>query len=310
MVFEHRPVLLDETINALAILSDGIYVDGTMGGGGHSFEIAARLKNGLLIGIDQDTAAIAAAGERLSIYGSRVKIVNDNFRNIASVLKGLSVDCVNGILLDIGVSSYQLDTPERGFSYNYDAPLDMRMSQKGEKTAYHVVNGYDEGRIASVLYEYGEERFSRRIAAAIVRRREKQPINTTFELVEIIKEAIPAAARREGPHPAKRSFQAIRIEVNDELGALSEAVTQCIEVLAPGGRLCIITFHSLEDRLVKKAFAGMAQGCTCPKEFPVCVCTSRPTIKIIAKKGISPSEKELAENPRARSARLRVAQKI
>ncbi len=308
--FAHRSVLLEPCMEALAIKPDGIYVDGTCGGGGHSFEIAKRLTTGRLIGIDQDEAAIRAASTRLSVYGERVTVFRSNFRNVADVLDTLGVDRINGILLDLGVSSYQLDTPERGFSYMADAPLDMRMDMRGEKTAYHVVNHYSEADLRRILFEYGEERFAPRIAARIAERRETHPIETTGELVDLIKSAIPAAAREGGHHPAKRSFQAIRIEVNSELDVIRPALEAAMARLAPGGRMAVITFHSLEDRIVKQTFADMASGCTCPRGLPVCVCGKRPSVKIISRKPILPDAEELAENPRSRSAKLRVAEKL
>ena len=297
-------------MQALAIKPDGIYVDGTCGGGGHSFEIAGRLTSGRLIGIDQDEAAISAAGKRLSVYGERVTLVRNNFRHVSDVLDELGVTEINGILLDLGVSSYQLDTPERGFSYMADAPLDMRMDKRADKTAYDVVNGYAESDLRRILFDYGEERFAPRIASRIVEAREKHPIETTGELVSIIKSAIPAAARDGGHHPAKRSFQAIRIEVNAELDVIRPALEAAMERLAPGGRMAVITFHSLEDRIVKETFAAMASGCTCPRGLPVCVCGKKPSVKVITRKPILPDEEELADNPRSRSAKLRVAEKI
>ena len=297
-------------MQALAIKPDGIYVDGTCGGGGHSFEIAGRLTSGRLIGIDQDEAAISAAGKRLSVYGERVTLVRNNFRHVADVLDELGVERINGILLDLGVSSYQLDTPERGFSYMADAPLDMRMDKRADKTAYDVVNGYTESDLRRILFDYGEERFAPRIASRIVEAREKHPIETTGELVSIIKSAIPAAARDGGHHPAKRSFQAIRIEVNAELDVIRPALEAAMERLAPGGRMAVITFHSLEDRIVKETFAAMASGCTCPRGLPVCVCGKKPSVKVITRKPILPDEEELADNPRSRSAKLRVAEKL
>ena len=297
-------------MQALAIKPDGIYVDGTCGGGGHSYEIASRLTTGRLIGIDQDEAAISAAGKRLSVYGERVTLARNNFRHVADVLDELGIAEINGILLDLGVSSYQLDTPERGFSYMADAPLDMRMDKRAEKTAYDVVNGYAESDLRRILFDYGEERFAPRIASRIVEAREKSPIETTGELVSIIKSAIPAAARDGGHHPAKRSFQAIRIEVNAELDVIRPALEAAMERLAPGGRMAVITFHSLEDRIVKETFAAMASGCTCPRGLPVCVCGKKPSVKVITRKPILPDEEELAENPRSRSAKLRVAEKI
>lgn len=308
--FSHKPVLFDECMQALGIKPDGVYVDGTAGGGGHSSGIAERLTTGRLIAIDQDAAAIQAAGERLAVYGDRVMLVRDNFKNVDDVLDSLDIQHIDGILLDLGVSSYQLDTAERGFSYNADAPLDMKMDRRRALSAYNVVNEYSVDRLRRILYDYGEERFAPRIAAAIVARRQQAPIETTGQLVDIIKGAIPAAAREGGHHPAKRSFQAIRIEVNGELDVIEPALRAAVARLNPGGRAAVITFHSLEDRLVKQTFASLAEGCTCPKDFPVCVCGKRPVIRRVSSKPILPSERELADNPRARSAKLRVAEKL
>ena len=308
--FSHRSVLLDECIKGLDIRNDGIYIDGTAGGGGHSFEIAKRLDGGRLIAIDQDEAAIAAASKRLECYGERVSVVRSNFFELARVCDELGIREIDGLLLDLGVSSYQLDTPERGFSYMADAPLDMRMDKRGALSAYDVVNGYEEEKIKKILYEYGEERYSAAIAAAIIRERQKKPIENTLELSNIIKYAIPPHAREGGHHPAKRSFQAIRIEVNGELAVIEPAIRDAVKLLRKGGRIAIITFHSLEDRIVKQTFASLAQGCTCPKNFPVCVCNNKPTLKVVTRKPILPSSAELEENPRSRSAKLRVAQKI
>ncbi len=308
--FSHRSVLLDECIEGLAIRENGIYVDGTAGGGGHSFAIASRLKDGRLIAIDQDEAAIAAASERLSPLGERALVVRSNFSEIASVCRDLGISEIDGLLLDLGVSSYQLDTPERGFSYQADAPLDMRMDKRNSLSAYEVVNTYEEARLKKILFEYGEERFSPAIAAAIVRAREKKPIETTAELSDLIKYAIPPAAREGGHHPAKRSFQAIRIEVNGELNVIEPAIRDAVSLLRPGGRIAIITFHSLEDRIVKQTFADLARGCDCPKDFPVCVCGKKPVVRSVSRKPILPSKQELEENPRSRSAKLRVAEKL
>ncbi len=308
--FAHRSVMLESCMQALAIQPDGIYVDGTCGGGGHSFEIAGRLTNGRLIGIDQDESAIKAATARLSVYGERVTLVRSNFRQVADVLDTLGIAKIDGILLDLGVSSYQLDTPERGFSYMADAPLDMRMDKRAAKTAYNVVNGYSEFDLRRILYDYGEERFAPRIAQKIVEARAHKPIETTGELVSLIKSAIPAAAREGGHHPAKRSFQAVRIEVNAELDVIRPALEAAMERLNPGGRMAVITFHSLEDRIVKETFAAMASGCTCPRGLPICVCGKKPSVKIVSRKPILPDEEELAANPRSRSAKLRVAEKL
>ena len=308
--FSHRSVLLRECMDGLAIRSDGIYVDGTAGGGGHSAEIASRLSHGKLIAIDQDEAAIAAASQRLAPFGDRAVVVRSNFRHVAEVCRELGVQEIDGLLLDLGVSSYQLDTPERGFSYQADAPLDMRMDKRGELDAFAVVNGYPEEKLKKILYEYGEERFAPAIAAAIVRERAKAPIETTAQLSNLIKYAMPPAAREGGHHPAKRSFQAIRIEVNRELDVIEPAIRDAVRLLRTGGRIAIITFHSLEDRIVKQTFADLAKGCTCPKDFPVCVCGNRPSLRVISKKPILPSAEELSENPRSRSAKLRVAPKL
>ncbi len=308
--FSHRSVLLDECIDLLDIKPDGIYIDGTAGGGGHSYEIASRLRDGRLIAIDRDEAAIAAAGERLKPFGDRVTLVRNNFSQISEVCGELGIEKADGVLLDLGVSSYQLDTAERGFSYNSDAPLDMRMDDRCTLTAYSVVNEYSGDELKRILFEYGEERYSPAIASAIVRRREIKPIKTTCELAEIIKNAIPPFAREGGHHPAKRSFQAIRIEVNGELDVIAPTIEKAAELLAPGGRIAVITFHSLEDRIVKQTFAALAQGCTCPREFPVCVCGHKPTVRIITRKPVLPSRTELEENPRSRSAKLRVVEKL
>ena len=309
--FSHRSVLLDECMEGLAIRPDGTYIDGTAGGAGHSSEIARRLgKNGRLIALDQDDTAVAVATERLSVFGERARVVKTNFCDLGRVCEELGIEEIDGLLLDLGVSSYQLDTAERGFSYQADAPLDMRMDTTRPLTAREVVNDYSEDRIRRILFEYGEERFSSRIASNIIRAREKAPIETTGELVEIIKRSIPAGARDGGHHPAKRSFQALRIEVNSELDVIAPAIKSAVRLLRPGGRIAIITFHSLEDRIVKQTFADLASGCTCPKSFPVCVCGKRPQVKVVTRKPILPSEAELEENPRSRSAKLRVAEKL
>ena len=308
--FSHYSVLLNECLDGLDIKPSGIYVDGTAGGAGHSSQIAKRLNDGLLVAIDRDKTAVAVASERLSKYGDRAKVVRSNFYEVASVCEQLGIDGIDGLLLDLGVSSYQLDTPERGFSYMSDAPLDMRMDDRASVSAYDVVNTYDEERLKRILFEYGEERFSPAIAAAIVRERQKKPIESTLELSNIIKYAIPPKAREGGHHPAKRSFQAIRIEVNGELDVIEPAIRDAARLLKPGGRIAIITFHSLEDRIVKQTFASLATGCTCPKEFPVCVCNNKPVLKVITRKPILPSARELEENPRSRSAKLRIAEKL
>ena len=308
--FSHRSVLLDECIEALAIKENGIYVDGTAGGGGHSYEIAKRLGGGMLIAIDQDAAAIEAATNRLAPFGDRVKVVRDNFSNLASVCESLGVAKIDGLLLDLGVSSYQLDTAERGFSYMADAPLDMRMDKRAALDACRVVNEYSEAELKRIFWEYGEERFSGRIAARIVAQRNQQPILTTGELVQIIKSAIPAGMREGGSHPAKRTFQAIRIEVNKELNVIAPAIDSAVKLLDEGGRIAIITFHSLEDRIVKQKFAELASGCECPRDFPVCVCGKRPELRQVNRKPILPSAEELAENSRSHSAKLRVAEKL
>lgn len=308
--FYHVSVLLEECIEGLAIKPDGIYVDGTLGGAGHSSRIAAQLTTGRLIGIDRDPVALKAAGERLKPYGDRVTLVHSNFCEIKQVLQDLNIDGVDGILLDLGVSSPQLDDGERGFSYMADAPLDMRMNCQDSLTAHTVVNTWPQEELKRILYTYGEERYAPQIAAAICRRRAERPIETTLELVDIIRSAMPAAALREKQHPAKRSFQAIRIAVNDELGSVEKVMQDAIPALNPGGRLAIITFHSLEDRIVKQGMAEAAKGCTCPPNFPVCVCGKKPRVKILSRKPITSTEEELERNPRARSAKLRVCEKI
>ena len=308
--FSHRSVLLDECMDGLNIKPDGVYIDGTAGGGGHSFEIARRLVGGRLICIDQDSAAIEAASKKLAPFSDKVTIVRNNFSHIADVCEELGVDKIDGILLDLGVSSYQLDTAERGFSYNADAPLDMRMDERASLNAEIVVNTYSSDELKRILFEYGEEKFSRQIASAIVAERARSPIKSTAQLAAIIKGAIPARAREGGHHPAKRSFQAIRIEVNHELDVIGPAIRDGVKLLGSGGRIAIITFHSLEDRIVKQAYAKLAEGCTCPKSLPICVCNNKPTVKIITKHPIVPSETELQENPRSRSSKLRVAEKI
>lgn len=308
--FHHVSVLLDECIQGLNIRPDGIYVDGTLGGAGHSSHIASKITTGRLIGIDRDEVALTAAAERLAPYGDRVTLVHSNFCDIASVLARLGIGGVDGILLDLGVSSPQLDDGARGFSYMADAPLDMRMDHSEALTAAAVVNTWSYEELKRILYEYGEERYAPQIASAICKRREQAPIRTTLELVDIIRSAMPPAALREKQHPAKRSFQAIRIAVNDELGAVSQVMRDAIPCLNPGGRLAVITFHSLEDRIVKNAMAEAAKGCTCPPSFPVCVCGKKPKVRLITRKPIVSGEEELARNPRARSAKLRICEKL
>jgi len=308
--FHHISVLLDECIDGLSIKPDGIYVDGTLGGAGHSSQIAARLTTGRLIGIDRDPIALKAARERLTPFEERVTLVHSNFCEMASVLDDLGIDGVDGILLDLGVSSPQLDDGERGFSYMVDAPLDMRMNNDDALTAEEVVNTWSYEELRRILFDYGEERYAPQIAANICRKREEQPIQTTLQLVDIIRGAMPAAALREKQHPAKRSFQAIRIAVNDELGAVRQVMDAAISKLNPGGRLAIITFHSLEDRIVKNGMADAATGCICPPQFPVCVCGKKPAVRLITRKPIVAGDEELARNPRARSAKLRICEKI
>ena len=310
MAFSHKSVLLNETIEGLKIKPDGVYVDGTLGGGGHSFEIAARLnEKGRLVGIDQDEAAIEAAGNRLSEFGSRVTIVRSNYRNTKSVLASLGITGIDGMMLDLGVSSYQLDTEERGFSYRFDTPLDMRMDQRQSLTAKNIVNEYSETELFHVIRDYGEDKFAKNIARHIVKARETKAIETTGELNEIIRAAIPAKMRAEGGHPSKRTFQAIRIECNRELEVLKESLDELIGLLNPGGRLCIITFHSLEDRIVKTAFKRAENPCTCPPNFPVCVCGRTSLGRVVSSKPILPGEEELLENARSKSAKLRIFEK-
>lgn len=305
--FAHTTVLKTEAVDGLSVKKGGLYVDMTLGGGGHSEEIL--LRGGNVIGIDQDSTALKAASERLAGFGEAFRPVKSNFRAIKSVLETLNIQKVDGIVMDLGVSSPQLDDASRGFSYMQDAPLDMRMDRETAFSAKDVVNGYSESELCAVIREYGEERWAKRISAFIVNARREKPIETTGELVSIIKAAVPKGARRDGPHPAKRTFQAIRIAVNRELDVLEEALKDGLDVLGVGGRFSVITFHSLEDRIVKNAFAAAATGCTCPKEYPVCVCGKKPTAKLISRKPILPSEEELTENPRARSAKLRIAEK-
>ena len=307
--FHHAPVLLEETIAALDIRPDGIYVDGTLGGGGHSFEIARRLTTGRLIGIDRDETALAAAGERLKPFGDRVTLVKSNFDRLGEILDGLGIGGADGMLFDLGVSSPQLDEADRGFSYMADAPLDMRMDRTGSLTAGEVVNLWPEEELKRILYTYGEERYAPRIAAAIARRRQEKEIESTLELAELIRSAMPAAARREKQHPAKRSFQAIRIAVNDELGSVERMLATAPDRLKKGGRLCVISFHSLEDRLVKQTIHKRVDGCTCPKSLPVCVCGFKQTLKTVGGV-VTASREELERNPRARSAKLRIAERV
>lgn len=310
MEFKHTSVLYHECIKHLNIDPKGIYADGTLGGGGHASGICQALdEDGILIGIDRDRDALKAAEERLRPYPCRKFFIQSNYADIKDVLNQLGINEIDGALLDLGVSSFQLDNEERGFSYMKDAPLDMRMSQDDSFSAFQVVNTYSEKELTQIIREYGEEKWASRISKFIVQNRKEKPIETTGQLVEVIKAAIPASARRDGPHPAKRTFQAIRIEVNDELGQLRRAVSEFCDVLADEGRLCIITFHSLEDRIVKELFNKRANPCTCPKEFPVCVCGKKADIRKVTGKPIIPSQEELNENPRARSAKLRVAEK-
>ena len=308
--FHHVSVLLDECIEGLNIKPDGTYVDGTLGGAGHSSHIAAKLTTGRHIGIDRDPIALTAAGKRLEPYADRVTLVHSNFCEIKQVLSDLEIEGVDGILLDLGVSSPQLDDGERGFSYMVDAPLDMRMNNEDSLSAHTVVNSWPYEELKRILYEYGEERYAPKIASAICKRREEKPIETTLELVDIIRGAMPPAALREKQHPAKRSFQAIRIAVNDELGSVEKVMRDAIPCLNKGGRLAVITFHSLEDRIVKTAMAAASKGCTCPPNFPVCVCGKKPQVKLITRKPIVSGEEELERNPRARSAKLRICEKI
>lgn len=308
--FYHVSVLLQECLDGLNIKPDGIYVDGTLGGAGHSSRIAAQLTTGRLIGIDRDPVALKAAGERLQPFADRVTLVHSNFSEVRQVLDDLGIEAVDGILLDLGVSSPQLDEAVRGFSYMLDAPLDMRMDGGAALSAHEVVNTWSQDELKRILYDYGEERYAPQIAAAICRRRAEKTIETTLELADIIRAAMPAAALREKQHPAKRSFQAIRIAVNDELGAVETVMKTAVSCLNPGGRLAIITFHSLEDRIVKNGMVAASKGCTCPPNFPMCVCGNKPKVKLIARKPITASEEELERNPRSRSAKLRVCEKL
>lgn len=308
MEFNHYSVLLAETIKELNIRPDGIYVDGTLGGGGHAWEVAGRLETGHLYGIDQDDAAIAAASERLSVFGNKVTVIRNNYCNAKAALKELGTDKVDGIVLDLGVSSYQLDTRERGFSYRYDAALDMRMDQRQTLTAKDIVNGYSEMDLFRIIRDYGEDQFAKNIAKHIAAARKEKELETTGELNEIIKAAIPAKMRQNG-HPSKKTFQAIRIECNRELEVLRSSLNDLIGLLNPGGRLCIITFHSLEDRIVKTTFKNKENPCTCPSEFPVCVCGKKPEGRVVTRKPILPGEEELERNSRSKSAKLRVFEK-
>ncbi len=311
MEFKHTSILFDEIMELLKIKEDGIYADGTLGGGGHSQGICQHLgEKGLLIGIDRDTDALNAASNRLESFSCQKEYVHNNYAEIKAIVSELELEGLDGALLDLGVSSFQLDNPERGFSYMNDAPLDMRMNQEDQLSAYDIVNTYSHKELFKIIKEYGEDKWAHRIAEFIVNKREDGPLTSTYELVDVIKAAVPAKARRDGPHPAKRTFQAIRIEVNNELGLLKKAVEDFVEVMNPGGRLCIITFHSLEDRIVKTCFNEAAEGCTCPKDFPICVCGNLPKVKKISRKPIIPSEEEIESNPRARSAKLRVIEKL
>lgn len=310
MAFAHTTVLLKETIDLLNIRPEGIYVDGTLGGGGHSEAILEHLTTGTLIGIDQDEDALKAASRRLERFGSRFRAVHANFSEIPEVLTALGIDEVDGIVLDLGVSSYQLDTGERGFSYMQEGPLDMRMDRRQPLSAREVVNTYSEDDLTRIIRDYSEEKWARRIAAFIVKARETAPVETTEELVRIIKQAVPAKARQDGPHPAKRTFQAIRIEVNNELGILRDTLTGAAPLLRAGGRFCVITFHSLEDRIIKQTFRDLSVDCVCPPELPVCMCSTVPVMKVITRKAMEPSAEEVEQNPRARSARVRAAERI
>ena len=309
MTFNHKSVLLDEVIESLNIKADGYYVDGTLGGGGHALEVVKRLKTGKLIGIDQDMDAINAATQRLIDYSKSVIIIRDNYVNIENILKKENIEKVDGIYIDLGVSSYQLDTAERGFTYRFDAPLDMRMDDRNELRASDIVNEYSESELFHIIRDYGEDRFAKNIAKHIVEYRNKKRIETTFELVDIIKASIPMKMQVTGGHPAKRTFQAIRIELNKELEVLTDSINVMIDLLKPGGRLSVITFHSLEDRIVKQAFKKAEYPCVCPKKFPVCVCGNKSKGRVITRKAILPGEEELEENSRAKSAKLRVFEK-
>lgn len=309
MEYTHKSVLLDESINGLNIKPDGIYVDATLGGGGHTCEILKRVTTGKVIGIDQDDYAIEKASEKLKDFKNFIPVKN-NFRNIDEVLNELKIDGIDGIIFDLGVSSFQLDMPERGFSYNYDMPLDMRMDKNQTTTARHIVNGYEENELVRILRDYGEENWAARIAKFIVQEREQEFIETTGQLVTIIKKAIPKQVRQEGSHPAKRTFQAIRIEVNKELEILEDTMKKAVDFLNPGGRICVITFHSLEDRIIKNTFVDLNKDCICPPEFPQCICDHRRKLKIVTRKPIVPSQEELNENNRSRSAKLRIGERM
>ncbi|MBR5236078.1 MAG: 16S rRNA (cytosine(1402)-N(4))-methyltransferase RsmH [Clostridia bacterium] len=309
MDFHHVPVMLKPCIEALNLQPGGIYADATLGGAGHSSEIVKYLENGRLIGFDRDPDAILASGKRLEPYGDRVTLVNRNYAEVKSALKALEIDTLNGALMDLGVSSYQLDEADRGFSYMQDAPLDMRMNPADPLSAKDIVNTYSEEQLENIIFTYGEERWAKRIVGFIVAEREKTPIETTGQLVDIIKKAVPKDARRDGPHPAKRTFQAIRIEVNNELGGLTPALHDFIDVLVPGGRLAVITFHSLEDRIVKNVFREREKGCTCPPSYPACICGKQSAGRVITRKPILPTDVEIEQNPRSRSAKLRVFEK-
>lgn len=309
MDYIHKSVLLEESIEGLNIKKDGIYVDATLGGGGHTHEILKRAVNGKVIGIDQDDFAINTAKEKLKEFDNFIAY-KSNFSNINNVLNDLKIEKIDGIIFDLGVSSYQLDIPERGFSYNFDAPLDMRMDKSQKISAWHIVNGYDEKELTKIITQYGEEKWSARIAKFIVTERENEFIETTGQLVNIIKKAIPAGARQDGPHPAKRTFQAIRIEVNKELEILEKSIRDAVDRLNVGGRICVITFHSLEDRIIKNTYTDLNCDCICPKEFPKCICNHRRKLKIVNKKPIIPNENELEENSRARSSKLRIGERI
>ncbi|MDO5036868.1 MAG: 16S rRNA (cytosine(1402)-N(4))-methyltransferase RsmH [Tissierellia bacterium] len=310
MEFEHIPILLEESIEALKIKEAGTYVDGTIGGAGHSQEILKRLKGGRLIGIDQDPAALKKAKSVLEPLGKNFSLVHGNYKDMPQILEDLSIDRVDGVLLDIGVSSHQFDEAERGFSYRFDAPLDMRMDPQGKVRAYDLVNDLSGQELEDIIFKFGEERWAKRISDFIVKERQIRPLETTYDLVEVIKKAIPKSARRKGGHPAKQTFQALRIAVNNELGVLEESIPQIVDLLNPGGRLAIISFHSLEDRIVKKTFQYLNQSCVCPPELPVCVCNKKREIKIISKKPLAPSKEEMSRNPRSKSAKLRVAEKL